>query len=213
MTIFAATTNAGKIRDFSVAGALEGVEVEPLPGIAAMPEPVEDATTFIGNAELKASAYSRLAPGLLVLADDSGLEVEALGGAPGVRSARFADDAGFTASGAGKDERNNAYLLARLDALPRTREGVTTRTAKFVCALALARDGEVILRAEGSVDGHILEHARGTDGFGYDPLFLVPSLGRTMAELTREEKWAVSHRGRAFSELLKAFHSGQPARL
>jgi XTP/dITP diphosphohydrolase len=159
-----------------------------------MPEPVEDADTFLGNAELKAAAYSLLAPGLMVMADDSGLEVEALGGEPGVRSARFAEDAGFT-DGATKDERNNALLLRRLS-------GVRDRGGRFVCALAVARDGVVVWRASGACEGVILEEARGVDGFGYDPLFLVPSLGRTMAELSREEKWGVSHRGQAFRGLL-----------
>jgi XTP/dITP diphosphohydrolase len=204
MTIYAATTNAGKLREFAECAKGEGVEVLALPGIAGMPEPVEDAATFMGNAELKAVAYSRLVlasgqQGLMVFADDSGLEVDALGGEPGVRSARFAEDAGFGVGlGLGKDGRNNALLLERLGSL-----AGASRGARFVCALTLARDGEVLLRAEGEVAGEILREPRGKDGFGYDPLFLVPGLGRTMAELGREEKWAVSHRGRAFRELLR----------
>jgi XTP/dITP diphosphohydrolase len=172
--------------------------------MAEMPEPVEDAPTFMANAELKAVAYSRLAlaagrAGLLVFADDSGLEVQALDGEPGVRSARFAEDAGYGAgTGAKKDERNNGLLLDRLT----WTSAWASRAARFVCALALARDGEVLLRAEGEVDGEILRKPRGTDGFGYDPLFLVPPLGLTMAELGPEQKWEVSHRGRAFRELL-----------
>ncbi|HEY4356855.1 MAG TPA: non-canonical purine NTP pyrophosphatase, partial [Acidobacteriaceae bacterium] len=128
----------------------------------------------------------------------------ALGGQPGVRSARFADDLGFEAeSGLSKDERNNRCLLALLDVLPGTREGASNRTARFLCALALARDGEVLLRAEGSVEGEILSAPRGNDGFGYDPLFMIPGLGLTTAQLPREQKWSVSHRGDAFRRLLK----------
>jgi XTP/dITP diphosphohydrolase len=222
------------------------VEVLALPGIEAMPEPVEDAATFEGNAELKAVAYSKLAlasgkQGLLVFADDSGLEVDALGGQPGVRSARFADDLGLGGSAKAhlrdedppqrvsspgtpitvakmghpdswhelsKDERNNRALLSLLRDLPTSLEadgGLTldNRGARFVCALVLAKDGEVMLRARGEVEGQILDAPRGTDGFGYDPLFLVPELGKTLAETTREEKWAVSHRGNAFRELLR----------
>jgi XTP/dITP diphosphohydrolase len=208
MTIYAATTNQGKLREFSECAGEQGVEVLALPGIEAMPEPVEDAATFEGNAELKAVAYSKLAPGLLVFADDSGLEVDALGGDPGVRSARFADDLGFEVGQGSKDERNNRALLSLLRDLPTSLEadgGLTldNRGARFVCALVLARDGEVVLRARGEVEGQILDAPRGTDGFGYDPLFLVPELGKTLAETTREEKWAVSHRGNAFRELLR----------
>jgi XTP/dITP diphosphohydrolase len=208
MTIYAATTNQGKLREFRECAGEQGVEVLALPGIEAMPEPLEDAATFEGNAELKAVAYSKLARGLLVFADDSGLEVDALGGDPGVRSARFADDLGFEVGQGSKDERNNRALLSLLRDLPTSLEadgGLTldNRGARFVCALVLARDGEVVLRARGEVEGQILDAPRGTDGFGYDPLFLVPELGKTLAETTREEKWAVSHRGNAFRELLR----------
>jgi XTP/dITP diphosphohydrolase len=216
MTIYAATTNEGKLREFSECAREQGVEVLALEGIEFMPEPVEDAATFMGNAELKAVAYSKLAlasgkTGLMVFADDSGLEVEALGGQPGVRSARFADDLGFEVgqgSSISKDERNNRAVLSLLKDLTEALEpdgGVTVgeRGARFVCALVLAKDGEVVLRAEGEVEGEILDAPRGTDGFGYDPLFLVPELGKTLAEVSPEEKWAVSHRGNAFQELLR----------
>lgn len=233
MTIYAATTNQGKLREFKECAGEQGVEVLTLPGIDRMPEPVEDAATFMGNAELKAVAYSRLAPGLMVFADDSGLEVEALGGQPGVRSARFADDLGFGEKesrsramahlsddkavakmghpdswrGLSKDERNNRAVVSLLRDLPEALDadgGLTldNRGARFVCALVLARDGEVVLRAEGEVEGVVLDEPRGVDGFGYDPLFLVPSAGKTLAEMGREEKWRVSHRGNAFRELL-----------
>jgi XTP/dITP diphosphohydrolase len=201
MILYAATSNQGKLAEFaaSAAGfsgaASAGVEVRALPGLAAMPEPVEDANTFQGNADLKAIAYSLLAPGLLVFCDDSGIAVDALHGAPGVRSARFADDHDFEPGLGSKDERNNRLLLHRM-------ELHTDRRARFVCALALARDGQVLLRAEGSVEGEILTAPRGENGFGYDPLFLVPQLGLTMAELPRKQKWQLSHRGNAFRALL-----------
>ena len=207
MQIYAATTNPGKLRDFAQAAAADGIEILPLPGLATVPEPVEDAPDFAGNADLKAIAYSRLAPGLLVLADDSGLEVDALDGCPGVRSARFADDLGFQAnSGQGRDERNNRCLLSLLHNIesqnahtPGKRD---RRHARFVCALTLARDGVVLQRASGSVESEILDSPRGARGFGYDPLFFIRSLGATMAELEPIAKWANSHRGRAFRSLL-----------
>jgi XTP/dITP diphosphohydrolase len=198
-TIYAATGNAGKLREFSESASGDGVTVLPVPGLAGMPEPVEDASTFLGNAVLKAVAYSKLAPGLMVFADDSGIEVDALGGEPGVRSARYAEDAGYgLGSGLSKDARNNALLLERLNAA-----GSVPRSARFVCALVLAKDGEVLLRAMGSCEGEILEAARGEGGFGYDPLFLLPELGLTAAELSGDEKWRMSHRGNAFRSLLE----------
>ena len=219
MTIYTATTNHGKLREFSECAGEQGVEVLALEGIEGMPEPVENAATFMGNAELKAVAYSKLAlsagqKGLLVFADDSGLEVEALGGQPGVRSARFADDLGFEVGVGSKDERNNRAVVSLLRDLPQALDadgGLTldNRGARFVCALALAKDGEVVLRAEGEVSGVVLEEPRGTDGFGYDPLFLVPGIGKTLAEMTREEKWRVSHRGNAFRELLRGLKTGE----
>jgi len=202
MLLYAATSNSGKLAEFSSSANTAGIEILALPGLASMPEPVEDAPTFMGNAEKKAVAYSQLAPGRLVFADDSGLEAEALGGQPGVRSARFADDLGFNAhSPALKDERNNRCLLSLLEQLPNASRG-----ARFVCALALARDGKVLFRAEDYVTGLLLTAPRGTDGFGYDPLFLLPALGLTMAEIPREQKWDIGHRGRAFRSLLAKLH-------
>jgi len=204
MILYAATGNAGKLREFSEAAQPRGIQVLPLPRLADLPEPVEDAETFMGNAEIKAVAYSLAAPGLMVFADDSGLEVDALDGAPGVRSARFADDRGFdTGSHGRKDDRNNALLMDLLSRLP-----FAPRTARFVCALALARDGEVLLRAVGKVEGEVLGAPRGRGGFGYDPLFLLPELGLTMAELPREQKWGLSHRGNAFRGLLGELRGG-----
>ena len=198
MTLYAATSNPGKLTEFTTTASASGVDVLALPGIKDMPEPREDAATFRGNAEIKALAYSRLAPGLLIMADDSGLEVEALGGQPGVRSARFADDMGFEPhSVAGKDARNNRCVLSLLAALPNP-----TRAARFTCELAVARDGRILHNARGRVDGVLLTAPRGQDGFGYDPLFLVPSLGLTFAEIPREQKLQLSHRGNAFRSLL-----------
>jgi XTP/dITP diphosphohydrolase len=203
MTLYAATTNPGKLAEFTASANGQGIEVLTLPNLASLPEPIEDAATFIGNAEIKALAYSLAAPGLLVFADDSGLEVDALGGAPGVRSARFADDRGFDLhSHHRKDDRNNACLLDLLSRLP-----FEPRTARFVCALALARDGEVLLRATGHIEGEIIDTPRGTNGFGYDPVFLIPALDCTMAELPPVYKWSMSHRGEAFRDLLRQLHT------
>lgn len=201
MTLYPATTNIGKFAEFKTAAHAEGVEIEKLPGIDEMPEPIEDASTFMGNAEIKARAYSRLAPGLLVLADDSGLEVEALGGDPGVHSARFADTLCFEPTAGHKDIRNNLCILSLLAALPNP-----SRAARFVCALVIARDGEILLRAVGTVEGQLLDKPRGPAGFGYDPLFLIPSLGLTLAEISKEQKWQLSHRGNAFRSLLAQLH-------
>ncbi len=193
MPLFAATSNPGKLRDFAA-----HADIEPLPNLATIPPPPEDAPTFAENARSKAIYYSRLAPGLPVLADDSGLEIDALHGAPGVRSARFADDRNYiTRRPLPPDQRNN---LCVLDALATTRDG--DREARYRCALALARDGQILAEAEGTVEGEILAIPRGNLGFGYDPLFLLPDLGVTMAELKPEEKLSLSHRGRALKSLL-----------
>ena len=203
MLLYAATSNPGKLAEFATSASTAGIEVLALPNLATMPEPIEDAPTFMGNAEKKALAYSLLAPGLLVFADDSGLEAEALGNRPGVRSARFADDLAFEPdSPTSKDTRNNRCLLSLLAQLPNP-----SRAARFVCTLALARDGKVLLRAEGTINGVLLTTPRGKDGFGYDPLFLVPSLNLTLAELPREQKWQISHRGNAFRALLAKLHN------
>jgi len=224
MTLYAATSNPGKLAEFATCANDAGIAVLALPNLATIPEPIEDAETFQGNADLKARAYSLTLPNALVFADDSGIELPALHNAPGVRSARFADDytslnsvlspegallrrSGETPvlapahlDGATRDHRNNALLLHLM-------QPHTDRSARFVCTLALARDGEVLLRAEGTVSGELLHTPRGAAGFGYDPLFLVPHLGRTMAELAPEEKWQLSHRGNAFRSLLTQIHS------
>lgn len=193
MLLYAATSNPGKLRDLSA-----HADIQPLPNLATIPPPPEDAPTFAENARAKAIYYSQQSPGLRVLADDSGLEIDALQGAPGVRSARFADDRNYvTRRPLPTDQRNN---LCVLDALATTRDG--QRQARYRCALALAEDGIIIAEAEGSVDGEILAIPRGAGGFGYDPLFLLPDLGITMAELAAPQKLTLSHRGRALQTLL-----------
>lgn len=193
--LLVATSNKGKLRDFRMAMAAGGeVGLIPLPGLEAIEAPDEDETTFEGNARIKAVYYSRFAPGEIVIADDSGLEVDALGGAPGVRSARYADDMGF-AGAASVDERNNACLIETL------RE-VTARSGRYRCALVAVRDGKVMALGDGTVEGRILEAAQGTGGFGYDPYFLPDGCERSMAEMTGEERMALSHRGRALRDLL-----------
>ncbi len=197
---YVATTNPGKLRDF--AAATTQFEFASLPGIETIPPPPEDAATFAENARSKAIAYSQHASGSIVLADDSGLEVDALSGAPGVRSARYAADAGFTPDTPRKittDKRNNLFLLKNLHGTP-----ADQRTARYRCALAAARDSECIAVAEGSVEGIILESPQGKGGFGYDPLFYLPELNRTMAEICLEEKLKFSHRGKALRALLHA---------
>ncbi len=211
--ICAATTNPGKLRDFSVAAEDGGFIVEPLPGLREVPAPDENASSFEGNARLKAEHYSRLAanPSALILADDSGLEVDALGGAPGVRSARYAQDANYVptpSSGASLgwltddavDICNNLYLLDQM-------RGLTNRSARYHCVLAVARAGVTILTADGAIEGEILSAPRGHGGFGYDPLFWLPELRCTMAEISLEEKHTLSHRGRAFRNLLPKLRS------
>ncbi|MDE1155205.1 MAG: non-canonical purine NTP pyrophosphatase [Acidobacteriaceae bacterium] len=210
-TIYAATGNAGKLKEFVASAQGRDVAVLALPGLKEMPEPVEDAPSYGGNAELKAVAYSLLAPGKLVMADDSGLEVDALGGEPGVRSARFADDAAFRPGEGTKDERNNALLLEKLSGVPKGRGGALSK-ARFVAALVIARDGKPLWRAEATCEGEILNEYRGTGGFGYNPLFFMPETGKTMAEMSEEEKWAISHRGRAFRQLLTAMMRDEKVR-
>jgi XTP/dITP diphosphohydrolase len=195
ITLYAATSNTGKLTEFATAAQPSGISVEPLPNLASLPEPLEDADTFQGNADLKAIAYSLTLPNELVFADDSGLSLPALNGSPGVRSARYADDLNFSPGSGTKDDRNNRALLSNL-------QFHTDRSAQFLCTLALARDGQILLRATGHVQGEILSAPRGGQGFGYDPLFLLPELHLTMAELPRERKWQLSHRGQAFRSLL-----------
>lgn len=203
-TLVAATANPKKLEEIRrVLGGL-GVETVPLADAApGTPEPDETGDTFEANAAIKALAYARAA-GLPCLADDSGLIVDALGGAPGVRSARYAEgtpDWADARDRAARDGLNNRALLGALAGVPEER-----RSARFVCVLALGMpDGEIGLSCRGTLEGRIGTPPRvpsGGHGFGYDPLFLVgPGFERTSAELTPAEKDAISHRGRALSEL------------
>jgi XTP/dITP diphosphohydrolase len=200
LRLFVATTSTGKLADFREAAEEYQIAIDPVPGLRTIPAPQEDGLTFEENAITKAIYYSGFAPGEIVIADDSGLEVDALHGAPGVRSARFAADTGLTDSPDANDNTdvwNNMVLLQKMDGVPEDR-----RTARYRCVLAAARDGEILLTAEGSVDGLILEAPHGTGGFGYDPLFYLPELDQTMADLDVGVKFAISHRGLAFAELL-----------
>jgi XTP/dITP diphosphohydrolase len=199
--LYAATTSQGKLRDFRTAAETHLIAIDPLPALATIPAPEENGVTFAANATLKAVYYSRFAPGQLVLADDSGLEVDALRGEPGVRSARFAADVGVVdspdAPTDNTDVWNNMVLLQRLAGVP-----ASQRTARYHCVLVAARDGLPFHTAHGTVEGMILEAPRGTGGFGYDPLFYLPELDRTMAQLDLETKLSLSHRGRAIQALL-----------
>ena len=192
------TRNRGKLYELRAMFAATDLEVIDVAEAEArlgvtIPDTVEDAPTFVGNAGKKAREVAG-ATGWPALADDSGLEVDALGGAPGVYSARYAGGHGDTAA-------NNAKLLAALVGVPPER-----RTAQFRCVLAVADPagllGGELMTAEGVVRGTLLEAPRGTGGFGYDPLFFSPELGLTFAEADRDAKAAVSHRGRALASLL-----------
>ncbi len=193
--VIIASSNPGKLRDFRAVAALHGVEVELLPEFKSIPVAVEDGLTFEENARKKAEHYSRFAPGTLVLADDSGLSVDALGGDPGVRSARYA---AFSERGNSDDAANNALLLSNLSSV-----SDEERSARFVCVIAIAKDGRFVSDFRGVAEGSILRTQRGTGGFGYDPLFYFPALRKTFAELSPEEKGLVSHRGKAFQAFLE----------
>jgi len=189
--LVAATGNAGKLSELRALLAGLDLDLRSLADLAGAPAVEESGDSFLSNARLKAHAIAAHA-GLPALADDSGLEVDALGGAPGVRSARFARDAG---AGAG-DAANVATLLARLRTVPPAQ-----RAARFRCVVVVARPDGAELVADGACAGLIAAAPRGTAGFGYDPVFLYPPLGRTFAELARAEKDRVSHRAAAIAAL------------
>jgi XTP/dITP diphosphohydrolase len=220
MLILLASTNPHKLDEIRAVidgGALDWQTLSDVPGGDAVAEPVEDADTFAGNATIKARHYAQ-ATGEWCLADDSGIEVDALDGAPGVISARYAGAGGDRAE---RDLANNRKLLAELEGVPADR-----RTARFVCAMVLIAppdqplpagvksavapdpEGPVIASVRGTIEGRIIlpdeaadparpELGRGANGFGYDPLFLLPERGITTAELSPEDKNAISHRGNA----------------
>ena len=200
--ILIATSNAGKLRDFAGIARQHGVEIAGIPDFSSLPPVVEDGTTFEANARKKAEECSRYIPGEIVVADDSGLEIDALKGAPGVHSARYAapDLQGqepHEADANTDDEANNARVLREMK-----RVSPAERTGRFVCVLAVARDGKTLATFRGMAEGIILDAPRGRNGFGYDPLFYFLEIEKTFAELTSEEKSKYSHRGAAFREFL-----------
>ena len=200
--ILIATSNPGKLRDFAGAASRHGVEIAGIPDFTSLPSVVEDGLTFEANARKKAEAYSRHVPGEIVVADDSGLEIDAMKGAPGVYSARYAapdlqNKEPHEADSNTDDEANNARVLRELKGVPPAQ-----RTGRFVCVLAAARDGKTLATFRGTAEGIILDSARGTNGFGYDPLFYFPQIDKTFAELSAEEKASYSHRGAAFRQFL-----------
>jgi XTP/dITP diphosphohydrolase len=194
-----ATGNAGKVKEFREMLGDERFAWHDLSEFpAAIPVP-ETGETFDANASLKAAGYARQT-GMWALADDSGLEVDALQGKPGVHSARWAQ---LNGTGSG-DIDNNATLIKQLENVPEDR-----RTARFVCALALSDpSGRIVLSARDSVEGRILRSPRGTNGFGYDPLFFIDGLGQTTAELTPAKKHKISHRGKALRRLREMMDGG-----
>jgi XTP/dITP diphosphohydrolase len=197
--ILIATTNPGKLREFQGAARSLRLAVDSLPSLRTITSPLEDGATFEDNATIKAAYYSRHAPGELVLAEDSGLSVDALGGAPGVHSARYAAllRDGAMAHTNSSDDENNLALVMQLKRL-----GSGPFAGKYVCVIAAAKDGLLLQTFRGEAHGEILTVPRGDQGFGYDPYFLFPALGKTFAELTLDQKAALSHRGRAFRQFL-----------
>ncbi len=190
--ILVATTNPGKAAELKAMLDLD-VKWLSLADFPGVPEIKEDGTTFIENASKKALAYAK-ATGLWTIADDSGLVVDALGGAPGIESARFSgqksDDRTLI------DHKNIAKVLSLLNGVPAEK-----RTARFVCSLCLASPDEILIETQGTLEGLITEKEIGNNGFGYDPIFFVPKLGKTVAQLTREKKNTISHRGNAIRKL------------
>ena len=196
MTLLLATRNAHKTREF---GQLLGHNflLRDLTSKPDVPEIVESGENFEKNAALKAVAVSKSFPGEIVIADDSGLEVKSLDGAPGVFSARYAGE--------------NASARRNVEKLLRELEGATERSARFRCFIALAKNGELITTFAGEVAGTITKSPRGENGFGYDPIFMPEGFEETFAELPSETKNAVSHRGKAVAELVRYFNIARPS--
>jgi len=198
--IYLATTNPGKLREFQEAAANLDLALEMLPDMHSFPAPIENGDTFDANARIKADYYSRRQPGQLVLAEDSGLSVDELDGAPGVYSARYAAMLGAQSSNPAEhtnsdDAANNLALIARLKQLPAGKH-----PGRYVCVIAIARDGATLATFRGETLGELITTPRGTGGFGYDPLFFFASAGKTFAELTLEQKRQYSHRGKAIRQ-------------
>ncbi len=191
MTIRCATTNAGKLREFRLIFAHYGrgrFVLESLLGLATIPAPEETGDTFVENAALKACYYSTFTDDL-VFADDSGLAVDALGGAPGIFSARYAGEEAT-------DAENNRRVLKDM-------VGEDERSARFVCSIALAQNGKLIATFTDDVEGTLLDGPKGPNGFGYDPLFYFEPFGCTFGEAEPERKLLVSHRGKALARLIR----------
>jgi XTP/dITP diphosphohydrolase len=200
--VLLATSNAGKLRDFAGAAESFGVAVANIPGFESLSPAVEDGMTFEENARKKAEGYSLSVPGQLVVADDSGLEIDALEGAPGVHSARYAADEPHAAESNTDDNANNARVLREL-----ANVAPAKRTGRFVCVLAAARDGRTLQTFRGTAEGIILDAPRGNGGFGYDPLFYFPRIDKTFAELSATDKARYSHRGAAFRAFLEWYRN------
>jgi len=198
--IYLATSNPGKIREFREAAQALDVALDPLPGLDRLPPAIEDGDTFEQNARKKADHYSQRTPNELVLAEDSGLIVDALQGAPGVYSARYAAvlQSGVASHRNSSDQENNLALIHQLERFPDKK-----LAGKYVSVMALSRDGKTLATFTGEAHGELRTVPRGTQGFGYDPLFFFPALGRTFAELSLEQKRQHSHRGQAFRAFLK----------
>jgi XTP/dITP diphosphohydrolase len=194
VNLLIATTNPGKLREIRAILEDPSVSLHTLGEFPGIEEPEETGATFEDNARLKAIYYADRT-GMLTAADDSGLEIDALGGAPGVHSARW-------------QGTDYAIKFAKIHELL-TAHGLTTSAARFVCCVALAKDGRILHETRGTVEGRIAERVAGTNGFGYDPIFFYPPLGLTLAQLDREQKSAVSHRGKAFAQL-RAFLTSKP---
>jgi XTP/dITP diphosphohydrolase len=197
--IYLATSNPGKVREFREAAQAMAVALDPMPGLEQLPPAVEDGHTFAENARKKAEYYSRFTHEW-VLAEDSGLMVDALEGAPGVYSARYAAvlQSGAASHQNSGDQENNLALIQQLERLPGGEFA-----GKYVSVIALARHGQTLATFTGEAPGELLTVPRGTQGFGYDPLFYFPALSRTFAELDLSEKRQHSHRGKAFRAFLE----------
>ena len=193
--ILLGSKNKGKIQEFQEAFQDSQIEILSLNDFSDCPDAPETGNSFEENASQKALFYQEFT-GLPSLADDSGIEVDALGGAPGIYSARYAGEPA-------NDSANNQKLLENLEGIPSEK-----RTGRFVCVLALAKNGQIVQLSRGTAEGIVLEAPRGENGFGYDPLFFVPNLKKTMAELSITEKRQISHRGEALRKFV-AWFKGQ----
>jgi len=200
LKLLLATRNKSKIRELRKLLADSGIDVSGLEGWPEVPAPVESGATFLENAVAKALYYHR-ATGLPAVGEDSGLEVDALGGAPGVLSARWMGEKTTYRT-------KNARLLEKLSGVAPDK-----RTARYVCAVALAEGGKVVFEAVETCEGRIADEPRGENGFGYDPIFCYPAFGKTLAEATLEEKNRVSHRGKAMAKLRAYLGAREPERL